>query len=87
MTLFRNSIFSKWNRYIALNKIVIVFQNCMDFWYYSGDVLATDPSHAMVKPAKLQCLSGAFSHTQSLFQGFPDQILDHLRDYTIIKDI
>ena len=59
----------------------------MDFWYHSGDVLATGPSHIVVKPAKLQCMPGAVSHTQSLFQGFTDESLDHTRDSAIIKNI
>ena len=46
----------------------------MDFWYSSGDVFATDPSRIVVKPAKWQCMPEAVSHTQSLFQDFPDQI-------------
>ena len=87
MTLIRNSIFSTLNGYIALNKIVNNFQHCRDNWYSSGDVLATDPSHTVVKPVKLQCMPGAFSHTQSLFRGFPGQILDYLHDSAIIKDI
>ena len=74
MTLIRNSIFSTYNGYIALNETVIIFQPCRDFWYSSGDVLATDPPHTVVRPAKLQCMPGAFSHTQSLFRGFPGQI-------------
>ena len=53
--------------------------------FYSGVVLATDPSHTVITLAKLLCLPGAVSHTQSLFHGFPDQILD--RDSAIIKDI
>ena len=37
-------------------------------------MLAADLSHIVVKPAKLQCMPEAVSHTQSLFQEFPDQI-------------
>ena len=55
-------------------------------WYFSGGVLATDPPHTMVKSAKLQCMSGAFSHTQSLCQGFPKHILDHLYDSANISE-
>ena len=88
MTLIRHSILSTQNGYIALDKIVIVFQHCRDFLYSSGNVLAPDPSHTVVKPAKLQCMPEAVSHTQSFFHEFPDQVFFyHVRDSAFIKDI
>ena len=38
-------------------------------------MLATDSSHIVVKPVKLQCMPEAVSHTQSLFRKFPNQIV------------
>ena len=46
-------------------------------------MLATDSFHTVVKPATLQCIPGAASHTQPLFQGFPDQIFKST--YTILQ--
>ena len=50
---------------------VIVFQYCGDFWYSSGNVVETDPSHTVLKSASLP---GTLSYAQLLFQGFPDHI-------------